>query len=184
MAGTRRATSQPSVASFCFHAPRPTPHFPHYTCASTAGVDFKIRTIGIDGARAARKTPFCPASPHLATLSLAGKTVKLQIWDTAGSRLRKSQSAVALALPPTPRYSHYVGQERFRTITSSYYRGADGVRDLQEIKPPARRILPALGAHGIIVVYDVTDADSFFNVRRGVRTGRISHRDLLGRPCG
>lgn len=63
---------------------------------STIGVDFKIRTI-----------------------ELEGKTVKLQIWDTAG-------------------------QERFRTITSSYYRGA----------------------HGIIVVYDVTDQDSFVNVKQ------------------
>merc|ERR1712099_175272 len=63
---------------------------------STIGVDFKIRTIELDG-----------------------KTIKLQIWDTAG-------------------------QERFRTISSTYYRGA----------------------HGIIVVYDITNLDSFNNVRR------------------
>jgi len=62
---------------------------------STIGVDFKIRTI-----------------------ELEGKTVKLQIWDTAG-------------------------QERFRTIAAAYYRGA----------------------HGIVVVYDVTDQESFQNVR-------------------
>eukprot|EP01092_Planopodium_desertum_P014101 TRINITY_DN70036_c0_g1_i1.p1 TRINITY_DN70036_c0_g1~~TRINITY_DN70036_c0_g1_i1.p1 ORF type:complete len:202 (-),score=28.38 TRINITY_DN70036_c0_g1_i1:59-664(-) len=62
---------------------------------STIGVDFKIKTINLDG-----------------------KVVKLQIWDTAG-------------------------QERFRTITSSYYRGANG----------------------IIIVYDVTDKESFINVK-------------------
>jgi Ras-related protein Rab-1A len=62
---------------------------------STIGVDFSINTVTLDG-----------------------KTIKLQIWDTAG-------------------------QERFRTITSSYYRGA----------------------HGIIIVYDITNRDSFDNIK-------------------
>ncbi|KAJ6238853.1 ras-related protein rabd2a-like [Anaeramoeba flamelloides] len=62
---------------------------------STIGVDFKIRSVGIDD-----------------------KNVKLQIWDTAG-------------------------QERFRTITRSYYRGTKG----------------------IILVYDITNRDSFQNIK-------------------
>ncbi|CAH0549043.1 unnamed protein product [Brassicogethes aeneus] len=63
---------------------------------TTIGVDFKIKTVSIDGQK-----------------------IKLQIWDTAG-------------------------QERFRTITSTYYRGT----------------------HGVIVVYDVTNGESFANVKR------------------
>ena len=39
------------------------------------------------------------------------------------------------------------GQERFRTITKTYYKGA----------------------HGIILVYDVTDDNSFKNIRNWVR---------------
>ena len=68
-------------------------HF-HDNFMPTIGVDFKIKTVDVDG-----------------------KVVKLQIWDTAG-------------------------QDRFKTITSSYYRGA----------------------HGIIVTYDITDRDSFAKV--------------------
>eukprot|EP00762_Andalucia_godoyi_P003238 ANDGO_06678.mRNA.1 Ras-related protein Rab-8A len=61
---------------------------------TTIGIDFKIRTIELDG-----------------------KRIKLQIWDTAG-------------------------QERFRTITTAYYRGA----------------------MGILLVYDVTDENSYNNI--------------------
>eukprot|EP01117_Protostelium_nocturnum_P019122 TRINITY_DN819_c0_g1_i2.p1 TRINITY_DN819_c0_g1~~TRINITY_DN819_c0_g1_i2.p1 ORF type:complete len:194 (+),score=64.11 TRINITY_DN819_c0_g1_i2:194-775(+) len=63
---------------------------------STIGVDFKIKTIDIEG-----------------------KKVKMQIWDTAG-------------------------QERFQTITTSYYRGA----------------------HGLIIVFDVTNKVSFDNIKK------------------
>ncbi|XP_061432694.1 ras-related protein Rab-18-like [Lethenteron reissneri] len=62
--------------------------------AATIGVDFKVKTIAVDGNKA-----------------------KLAIWDTAG-------------------------QERFRTLTPSYYRGAQGV----------------------ILVYDVTKRDTFLKL--------------------
>mmetsp|Transcript_97292 Transcript_97292/g.280049 ORF Transcript_97292/g.280049 Transcript_97292/m.280049 type:complete len:203 (-) Transcript_97292:1-609(-) len=55
------------------------------------------------------------------------------------------------------------GQERFRTITSSYYRGA----------------------HGIIVVYDVSDSASFQNVQQWIReidrnAGETCQKLLIG----
>eukprot|EP00483_Globobulimina_turgida_P009620 UN09639 len=66
---------------------------------TTIGIDFKIKSMNIDGQR-----------------------VKLQIWDTAG-------------------------QERFRTITTAYYRGAMGV----------------------LLIYDITDEQSFLNIRNWMR---------------
>lgn len=58
------------------------------------------------------------------------------------------------------------GQERFRTITSSYYRGA----------------------HGIIVVFDITDRESFSNVRQWMKeveryAGDNVTRVLVGNKC-
>ncbi|KAF9597522.1 hypothetical protein IFM89_019436 [Coptis chinensis] len=62
-------------------------------------------------------------------LIVGGKRLKLTIWDTVTSSLA---------------YHVYIaaGQERFRTVTSSYYRAAQG----------------------IILVYDVTRRESFTNL--------------------
>lgn len=54
----------------------------------------------------------------ISTVDIDGKLVKMQLWDTAG-------------------------QDRFRNIVASYYRGA----------------------HGVIMVYDVTDTESFTSIR-------------------
>lgn len=78
---------------------------------TTIGIDFKIKTIVLDG-----------------------KRIKLQIWDTAG-------------------------QERFRTITTSYYRGA----------------------MGILLVYDVTDEQSYLNIRNWMRNIEQHAADNVGK---
>jgi len=72
-------------------------------------------------------------------IEVGGKRLKLQIWDTSG-------------------------QERFRTITSSYYRGA----------------------HGIVVVYDITDPVSFTNVKQWLQEiERYAGGDDVGKIlCG
>ncbi|KAK8821302.1 hypothetical protein WA538_005929, partial [Blastocystis sp. DL] len=62
-------------------------------------------------------------------MEVNGRKVRATIWDT-GREIPLSKSNLA-------------GQERFRTLTSSYYRGA----------------------HGIILVYDVTCQSSFENLQ-------------------
>lgn len=88
------------------------------TFITTIGIDFKIKTIDLDG-----------------------KRVKLQIWDTAG-------------------------QEQFRTITRSYFRGAQG----------------------IVLVYDVTDRGTFNSVRSWMaqindHADAQVNRVLIGNKC-
>ena len=130
------ATLRPTRAAALARPPHPPPRPPlprpspaaddTYTESyiSTIGVDFKIRTIELDG-----------------------KTIKLQIVRCAGARAPRTPRAAQRAptpLPPLPAQWDTAGQERFRTITSSYYRGA----------------------HGIIIVYDITDRESFDYVKQ------------------
>ncbi|ELK26690.1 Ras-related protein Rab-8A [Myotis davidii] len=102
---------------------------------STIGIDFKIRTIELDG-----------------------KRIKLQRLDTAG-------------------------QERFRTITTAYYRGAM-VRIAHSfsgtsLSPPA---------HGNMLVYDITNEKSFDNIRNWIRNieehaSADVEKMILGNKC-
>jgi Ras-related protein Rab-18 len=74
-------------------------------------------------------------------LTLGGKNIKATIWDTAG-------------------------QERFRTLTNSYYRGAQG----------------------IVLVYDVTRRDSFENINEWLREVMLhkprDQKDMILVLCG
>ena len=74
-------------------------------------------------------------------MSVNGKNVKLQIWDTAG-------------------------QERFKNITSTYYRGGNG----------------------ILVVYDITDRESFSNLNSWLieiekSASKNVYKLLIGNKC-
>jgi Ras-related protein Rab-18 len=65
-------------------------------------------------------------------MKLRGKTLKLTIWDTGMQAASVSASAGLVTGPKvTDRsFGHdgwAAGQERFRTLTSAYYRGAHGI---------------------------------------------------------
>ena len=75
------------------------------------------------------------------TLDVDGKSVKLQIWDTSGD-------------------------ERYRSIVSSYYRGA----------------------HGIMMVYDITDLETFENLNSWLNeiaknASENVYKILVGNKC-
>lgn len=101
---------------------------------TTIGVDFKIRTININGLR-----------------------IKLQIWDTAG-------------------------QERFRTITSTYV--FQYICEMYIIKFAFRYYR---GTHGVVVVYDVTNGETFSNVKRWLQEIETNcdtvQKVLVGNKC-
>lgn len=72
---------------------------------NTIGVDFSMKTISIDN-----------------------KKVKIQIWDTGTFLIDWAHhSSIKLEINVFLCYCKIAGQERFRTITQSYYRSANGV---------------------------------------------------------
>lgn len=87
---------------------------------SFTGIDFKIKTV-----------------------ELGGKKIKLQIWDTG--EIDKYMQCILFVWMPTNSKHCFVtfflnwtfvflaGQERFHTITTSYYRGAMGIMLVYDI---------------------------------------------------
>ena len=74
-------------------------------------------------------------------INIENKLIKLQIWDTAG-------------------------EERFRTVTKTYYKGT----------------------HGIILMYDITDQNSFKNIRNWMKqieakADKSIKKVLVGNNC-
>lgn len=90
--------------------------FDFESSTATIGVDFKVPYISDLPVR--RLTDY-PLKNQLKKLSVHGKPYRLNLLDTAG-------------------------QERFRTLSNSYYRGA----------------------HGIILVYDLSSRESFLAMER------------------
>lgn len=88
----------------------------------TIGVDFKVRTLNIDG-----------------------KIVKLQIWDTAGQV--EWNFLIIKFINFILKKLKILKQERFRAFTAAYFRGA----------------------HGVVVVYDISDKNSFTCVTNWLR---------------
>eukprot|EP00179_Madagascaria_erythrocladioides_P013096 CAMPEP_0198370788 /NCGR_PEP_ID=MMETSP1450-20131203/156895_1 /TAXON_ID=753684 ORGANISM="Madagascaria erythrocladiodes, Strain CCMP3234" /NCGR_SAMPLE_ID=MMETSP1450 /ASSEMBLY_ACC=CAM_ASM_001115 /LENGTH=243 /DNA_ID=CAMNT_0044078333 /DNA_START=94 /DNA_END=825 /DNA_ORIENTATION=+ len=105
----------------------------------TIGVEFGSRTISFQGEQVKLQICFQPVHDLTIgvefgsrTISFQGEQVKLQIWDTAG-------------------------QEKFRSITRSYYRGAAGC----------------------LLVYDITRRETFEHITSWLEDcRRYSSRDI------
>lgn len=84
-------------------------------------------------------------------MSSRAKRINLQLWDTVSSRFiicelgQPCRTAPLLRLTPTPPLANALqaGQERFRSLTTAFFRNA----------------------MGFIVMFDITNEQSFLNIR-------------------
>lgn len=123
------------------------------------------------------------SAQKIRTVELDGKVIKLQIVRLVHAESCTARCGTSRGCPVTHMFVHCgaqwdtAGQERFRTITSSYYRGAHGIIVSLQGSPGSSAIvlcsswnrdlnLLLNGPCVLQVVYDVTDQESFNNVRQ------------------
>ncbi|KAI5089965.1 RAB3D, member RAS oncogene family, a, partial [Silurus meridionalis] len=87
---------------------------------STVGIDFKVKTVYRNE-----------------------KRIKLQIWVSGNNGMEVNLLVFLSAYSPNVGANTYVCQERYRTITTAYYRGA----------------------MGFLLMYDITNQESFYAVQ-------------------
>ncbi|KAE9445317.1 hypothetical protein C3L33_22785, partial [Rhododendron williamsianum] len=102
-------------------------------------VDSYISTIGVDFVSLSLSLPIC-----CALLCVVWFSCIIVLHNSIRGLIQKIRTVELEGKTSKLQIWDTAGQERFRTITSSYYRGA----------------------HGIIIVYDVTEMESFNNVKQ------------------
>jgi small GTP-binding protein len=130
------------------------------TFITTIGIDFKIKTIDIAGKRIKLQVSIHDNSNGFCVTCICPLCSASVDPATSCCRDIVANTRVALQIWDT------AGQERFRTITTSYFRGAQG----------------------ILLVFDVTDRNSFNSIKTWVEeidknADKHVNKILIGNKC-